>query len=167
MVPDKPMLHLVMLELKLEMVVSEEPTLPLLERWPLGHPHQNYHSLKVHPKELVEGCWGCMQLTKCNLLTEIFHKLTQFLICEVAKLCLEVLQSIPIPVRVTSRWIRITLPLWGWRLQLRGITSPYSDVCPDMRIQRSHSSNGNHSSCNSIAFYGTTWCPLHLFHHVE
>ena len=31
-VPEEPILHLVMLELELEMAVSGEPTLPLLER---------------------------------------------------------------------------------------------------------------------------------------
>ena len=31
-VPEEPILHLVMLELELEIVVLEEPTLPLLER---------------------------------------------------------------------------------------------------------------------------------------
>ena len=43
-----------------------------------------------------------MQLTECNLLAEILHKLTQLLVCKVAKLCLEVMQSPPTWVRVTS-----------------------------------------------------------------
>ena len=56
---------------------------------------------------------GCMQLTKCNLLMEILHELIQFLVCEVVKLCLEAMQSAPTWVRVTSRWMRVTLPPEG------------------------------------------------------
>ena len=38
-VPEEPILHVVTLELELEMAVSGKPTLPLLGRWPPGHPH--------------------------------------------------------------------------------------------------------------------------------
>ena len=57
----------------------------------------------VLPKEFVEDGWGCVQLAKCNLLMEILHKLMQLLVCKVAKLCLETMQSAPTQVRVT-RW---------------------------------------------------------------
>ena len=53
-------------------------------------------------KELVEDCWVCVQLAKCNLLTEILHVLMQLLVCEVAKLCLEVMQSAPTQMRGTN-----------------------------------------------------------------
>ena len=57
----------------------------------------------VLPKVLVEDCWECMQLTECNLLAEILHELMQLLVCEVTKLCLEVMQSVRTWMRVTSR----------------------------------------------------------------
>ena len=41
------------------------------------------------PKELVEASGGCIQFTECDLLAEILHELTQFMVSEVAKLCLE------------------------------------------------------------------------------
>ena len=44
-----------------------------------------------------------MQLMECNLLAEILHELMQLLVCEVAKLCLEVMWSAPTQMRVTSR----------------------------------------------------------------
>ena len=38
--------------------VQGEPTLPLLERWPPGHPHLDFHSLVGFPKVLVEDFWA-------------------------------------------------------------------------------------------------------------
>ena len=67
------------------------------------------------PKALVEGFWGCIQLTKCDLLTEILHKLMQFMISEVAKLCLEMVQCFPTWVRIIRGWVGFSFLLWGWR----------------------------------------------------
>ena len=97
----------------------------------------------VLPKELVEDCWGCMQLAKCNLLIEILYKLMQLLVCKVTKLCLEAMQNAPTQMRVTSRWMRVTLPLWGWRSWFRRVTSHYGNIHPYMVLQRSYSSNSN------------------------
>ena len=43
-----------------------------------------------------------MQLAECNFLTEILHRMMQLLVCKVPKLCLQVTQSSPNQVRVTS-----------------------------------------------------------------
>ena len=56
------------------------------------------------PMALVEGYWGCIQFTDCNLLSEILHKLMQFAIREVTKLCLEMTQSCPTGVGI-CQWV--------------------------------------------------------------
>ena len=86
---------------------------------------------------------GCMQLMKCDLLAEIIHELMQLLVHKVAKLCLEVMWRAPTQVRVTSRWMRVTLPLLGQRLQFRRVTSHYGNICHYVMPRRSHNSNGN------------------------
>ena len=94
------------------------------------------------PWWFTPGSWlriagECVQLMMCNLLMEILHELPQFLVCVVSKLCLEALWSTPTPVRVTSWCISVILLLWRQRLQCRGVTSPYSDVHPYLRLHRS------------------------------
>ena len=87
----------------------------------------------VLPKELVEYCWGCMQLTKCDLLMEILHELTQLLICKVAKLCLEVTWSAP--------------P--GWGLPVGDCESPSPSEGRD---------HGLEGSPPTTVIYALTWC---------
>ena len=48
------------------------------------------------PQGIGGGLLGCIQLMECNLLAEILHGLMQFVVSEVAKLCLEVIQSSPL-----------------------------------------------------------------------
>ena len=63
------------------------------------------------PKVLVEDFWGCIQFMECNLLAEILHKLMQFMVSEVAKLCLEMPQGFPTGMGIVSDCMGIPLHL--------------------------------------------------------
>ena len=99
--------------LELEMVVLEEATLPSWKGDLLVILISITTPCRFSPGSWLRIAGGCMQLMKCDLLTEIFHKLLQLLVCKVTKLCLEVMQSVPTWVRVTSWQMRVTLPPEG------------------------------------------------------
>ena len=109
-VVEEPSLHLVTPVLELEVPILGDPYIPLLERWPLGHPPGNYCSLRAYGRELIAG--GCVQFAKCDLPLETLCELPQVPFCKVSKLCLEALQSTPTLVRVTSGGVNVILLLW-------------------------------------------------------
>ena len=83
------------------------------------------------------------------------------------KLCLEATWSASTQVRVTSRWMRVTLPLWGQRSQFRRVTSHYGNICLYVRLLRSNDLNGNWFISQFCCLYSTAWCLLHLFCHAK
>ena len=109
-VPENPSYIWLHWKQELEVVVWEEPHPSPLGRWPLGHPIKITTPWRFSPRSWLRIAGGCVLLVKCGLLMEVLHELMQFLVCEVTKLCLEVLQSAPTWVKVTSRWMRVTLP---------------------------------------------------------
>ena len=166
-VPEEPTLHLVMLGLEMGMVVFGNPPSPSQKDDLLVIPIRIPAPWWFSPRCWLRIAGGCMQLTECNLLAEILHWLMQFLVCEVAKLYLEVMQSAPTQVRVTSGWMRFTLPLWGWRSWFRRVSSHYGNIHPYVVLQRSHGLNGNGLILQFCCLYGTMGCLLYILYCME
>ena len=70
--------------------------------------------------------------------------------------------SPPTQVRVTSGWMRFTLPLQGWRSWFRRVSSHYSNIHPYVVFQRSHALNSSGLILQFCCLYGTAWCMLHF-----
>ena len=144
------------------MVVLGEPTLPLLESWPPGHPLWIPTPLWVSPRHWWRAFGVCVQLTEWNLLMEILHKLMQFMISEVAKLQLEMVQSFLTWVRIIRWWVGFSLFLWGWKLEFWRVPSHYYDKWFDMGFWRDHSPNGKGIALQLDCLNGSACSTFHV-----
>ena len=137
---------------EVKVVALGEPTLPLSERWPPSHPHQDPHLPQDFPKVLVVGLWGCMQLLESNLPAEILHELSQLIIHKIPKVGLQLVWGLPTQVGVNRGKWGSSSPIGGWRLGAGRFSIYHCYIGPHMGGRRWEVLTLMASSCNINAF---------------
>ena len=138
--PEEPFLQLVALEQ--EWVASMDPTFPLLERWPPGHSPLALYCWWVYPF-IWRGVAGGTVNSHCYFLRKVFHKLSELVVIEVTKLCLEMTQCSPTWGSLLGRSVQLSIPYCG-------LWTPNHCKWGSMGLQRSQSHDHDGIICNSV-----------------
>ena len=139
------LLQLITQLLEMEWVASMDPTFPLLERWPSGHP------LGVPTMQWAYPCiWrgtagGHIYFALHNFLCKIFHELMQLIVSKVSKFHLKMMWHPPAWGSLLGRCIWLSLPIWGFKHNVTMYALVWaSEGAMALTVMA--------SPCNSIAF---------------